>query len=114
MPGFEDYEEIALQPFNALQWSDQTPITAAPQSSIMLAGQPLNLADYGSVSINVGGLDVPAIKLCSNGDIYIRGALIENDLAVVEGFRAFLTGQGLYREPQDALPPDAHFVTTVF
>lgn len=37
-----------------------------------------------------------------NGDIYIRGKLIENDRDVVEGMRRFLKG-----EPFDALPADA-------
>ncbi len=30
------------------------------------------------------------IKLCRNGDIYIRGKLTINDLEVVEGMREFL------------------------
>jgi len=30
------------------------------------------------------------IKLCNNGDIYIRGKLVENDKEVVNGMRDFL------------------------
>jgi len=32
----------------------------------------------------------PIIKLCSNGDIFVKGKLVENDLEVVEGMREFL------------------------
>jgi len=36
------------------------------------------------------GNDEPLIKLCYNGDIFIRGKLVENDKEVVEGMREFL------------------------
>jgi len=32
----------------------------------------------------------PMLKLCKNGDIYIRGKLIENDKEVVDGMRDLL------------------------
>ncbi len=32
----------------------------------------------------------PIIKLCQNGDIFVKGKLVENDLEVVEGMRDFL------------------------
>jgi len=32
----------------------------------------------------------PIIKLCQNGDIFVKGKLVENDLEVVEGMREFL------------------------
>ncbi len=32
----------------------------------------------------------PIIKLCQNGDIFVKGKLVENDLEVVEGMRKFL------------------------
>jgi len=32
----------------------------------------------------------PILKLCQNGDIFIKGKLVENDLEVVEGMREFL------------------------
>jgi hypothetical protein len=31
------------------------------------------------------------IKLCANGDIYVRGKLIENDKELVDGMREWLT-----------------------
>jgi hypothetical protein len=34
--------------------------------------------------------DEPIIKLCANGDIFIKGKLVENDIEVVEGMREFL------------------------
>jgi len=33
---------------------------------------------------------VPALKLCTNGDIYVKGRLVENDKEVVNGMRALL------------------------
>ena len=32
----------------------------------------------------------PIIKFCENGDIFVKGKLVENDLEVVEGMREFL------------------------
>jgi hypothetical protein len=32
------------------------------------------------------------LKLCANGDIFVKGRLVENDLEVVEGLRKFLNG----------------------
>lgn len=32
------------------------------------------------------------LKLCANGDIFVKGKLVENDLEVVEGLRNFLNG----------------------
>jgi hypothetical protein len=37
----------------------------------------------------------PFIKLCENGDIFVKGKLIENDIEVVDAMREFLTQQGL-------------------
>jgi hypothetical protein len=36
----------------------------------------------------------PLIKLCENGDIFVKGKLIENDKEVVDAMREFLTQQG--------------------
>ena len=36
----------------------------------------------------------PFIKLCENGDIFVKGKLIENDIEVVDAMREFLTQQG--------------------
>lgn len=35
------------------------------------------------------------LKLCDNGDIYVKEKLIENDKEVVEGLRMFLRGQAI-------------------
>lgn len=37
------------------------------------------------------GVEVPILKLCPNGDIFVKGKLIENDKEVVDGLREFLT-----------------------
>ena len=34
------------------------------------------------------------MKLCQNGDIFIKGHLVKNDLEVVEGMREFLVKSG--------------------
>ena len=38
------------------------------------------------------------IKLCENGDIFVKGKLIENDKEVVEAMREFLASQGLLKK----------------
>lgn len=40
---------------------------------------------------------VEMIKLCQNGDIYIRGKLIENDIEVVDAMREFLKIQNIIK-----------------
>ena len=34
--------------------------------------------------------DEPMLKLCQNGDIYVKGKLVENDKEVVNGMRDLL------------------------
>lgn len=46
-----------------------------------------------SINFNCGGKEI--ISLRENGDIYVKGKLIENDKEVVEGFRQFLRQQHL-------------------
>jgi hypothetical protein len=44
-----------------------------------------------TISFHTGNSSVDAfITLCENGDIFIKGKLIENDKEVVEGMREFL------------------------
>ncbi len=38
------------------------------------------------------------LKLCENGDIFVKGKLIENDKEVVDAMREFLVGQGCLKE----------------
>jgi hypothetical protein len=42
-----------------------------------------------TMTVNLAG-GVEVLKFCNNGDIYLRGKLIENDKQVVDGFREFL------------------------
>ena len=49
----------------------------------------------GDILFSVDGLDIPILALKSNGDIEVKGKKVENDKAVVEGFRAFLAGMGI-------------------
>lgn len=37
------------------------------------------------------------LKLCENGDIFVKGRLAENDKEVVDALREFLKGQGLIK-----------------
>jgi hypothetical protein len=39
-------------------------------------------------------IETPFIKLCENGDIFVKGKLIENDIEVVDAMKEFLTQQG--------------------
>jgi len=36
------------------------------------------------------------LKLCENGDIFVKGKLAENDKEVVNALREFLKGQGFF------------------
>lgn len=38
--------------------------------------------------VNNGGLEI--LRLCPNGDIYVKGRLIENDKELVDGLREWL------------------------
>lgn len=40
------------------------------------------------ISFNCGGFEM--LRLCSNGDIYVKGVLAVNDCQVVEGFQLWL------------------------
>jgi len=37
------------------------------------------------------------LKLCQNGDIFVKGKLAENDKEVVDALREFLKGQGFLK-----------------
>ena len=39
---------------------------------------------------NIESEPIEMIKLCANGDIYVKGRLVENDKEVVQGMRDFL------------------------
>jgi hypothetical protein len=43
-----------------------------------------------TIIFHVGSETEPILKLCQNGDIFIKGKLVVNDLEVVEGMREFL------------------------
>ena len=37
------------------------------------------------------------LKLCENGDIFVKGKLAENDKEIVDALREFLKGQGFLK-----------------
>ncbi len=41
-----------------------------------------------SINFNVGGQDIISLK--GNGDIYVKGELVENNQEVVDGLKEFL------------------------
>lgn len=45
----------------------------------------------GSIIFNVDSLDVPILELRQNGDIFVKGNLVENDIEVVDALRVFLS-----------------------
>jgi hypothetical protein len=47
-------------------------------------------SEPSTISFITGDQLEPILKLCQNGDIFIKGKLVENDLEVVEGMREFL------------------------
>jgi hypothetical protein len=44
-----------------------------------------------TIIFNVTGLDVPVLELRQNGDIMVKGNLVENDTELVEALRDLLT-----------------------
>lgn len=54
--------------------------------------------------VNNGQLEI--MRLCSNGDIFVKGNLVENDKEVVDGLREFLEkakGQSQLREIREKI-----------
>jgi hypothetical protein len=51
---------------------------------------PASDIEPNTLIFHSGNETEPTIKLCQNGDIFIKGKLVENDLEVVEGMRKFL------------------------
>ena len=51
---------------------------------------PSSDIEPNTIIFHVGNEAEPILKLCQNGDIFIKGKLVENDLEVVEGMRKFL------------------------
>lgn len=46
-----------------------------------------------AIIFNVEGLEVPVLELRENGDIYVKGNLVENDVEVVNALREFIAAQ---------------------
>jgi len=44
----------------------------------------------GEISFKVANIEEPILMLASNGDIYVKGKLVENDKEVVEALREFI------------------------
>ena len=51
---------------------------------------PASDMEPNTITFHTGDRTEPMIKLCQNGDIFIKGKLVVNDLEVVEGMREFL------------------------
>jgi hypothetical protein len=57
---------------------------------------PASDIDANTITFHTGDETEPIIKLCQNGDIFVKGKLVENDLEVVEGMRKFLENVKTY------------------
>jgi hypothetical protein len=55
-----------------------------------------SLMEPQSITFQNNGESTPIIELKANGDIYVKGNLIENDKEVVDAMREFLNKLGLY------------------
>tara|TARA_B110000971_G_scaffold211253_1_gene239384 strand:- start:12 stop:221 length:210 start_codon:yes stop_codon:yes gene_type:complete len=55
-----------------------------------LLSPPTKILETNTITFHVGTPSMEIIKFCENGDIFIKGKLVENDREVVEGFREFL------------------------
>jgi hypothetical protein len=48
-------------------------------------------SEPNTISFKVGEfIETPFITLCGNGDIFVKGQLVENDLELVNALREFL------------------------
>lgn len=56
----------------------------------MEEGQVTEQPTQNAIIFNVSGIDVPVLELRENGDIYVKGNLVENDVEVVEALREFI------------------------
>ena len=52
-----------------------------------------NFSEDNTIQFLIEGQEFPVIKLDANGDIFVKGKLIENDKEVVEAMREFLNSQ---------------------
>jgi len=58
---------------------------------------PITKIEASIFQINIPSTVEPFIKIEQNGDIYIKGNLIENDKEIVEGFREFFKTYGFIK-----------------
>jgi hypothetical protein len=51
----------------------------------------MSTTEPNTISFTIGEfVETPFIKLCGNGDIFVKGQLVENDLELVNALREFL------------------------
>jgi hypothetical protein len=68
------------------------------QSNLVAKGKLGNVEEAvaaNNISFTVTSAIVPILELRGNGDILVKGKVIENDIEVVQALREFLTSQGL-------------------
>ena len=58
--------------------------------------ETIKLTEQNTIYFMQGDGDAEILKLCENGDIFVKGKLAENDKQVVDALREFLKGQSLY------------------
>lgn len=56
-------------------------------SEVLAKTTPL---EQNTIFFNHKSVGEPILKLCPNGDIFVKGKLIENDIEVVEALREFI------------------------
>ena len=57
--------------------------------------RPTSLMEPNTITFQNNGESTPIIELKANGDIYVKGNLIENDKEVVDAMREFLNKANL-------------------
>jgi hypothetical protein len=68
------------------------------QFNLVPKGKPGNVEEImtaNNITFTVTENIVPILELRGNGDILVKGKVIENDIEVVQALREFLTSQGL-------------------
>lgn len=56
-----------------------------------------NTAENTIFFMQLDGQNRELLKLCQNGDIFVKGRLAENDKEVVDALKQFLISQGLIK-----------------
>ena len=89
-----DTVSIGTTSDNLYASSDGSWLTPNAQGPVGDALIEIQRTQSHNIVFNLPDSETPVLKLEENGDIYVRGKLVENDKDVVDALRDFLHGTG--------------------